>query len=248
MADFIEGKRPLVEALRTNMPLKRILMADNLKKDSLVNDIERKARKYNVAIQLVPRKKLDELSERGSHQGVMGETAPFRYAGVSDIVNRAERYAEKHDGRALIVILDHITDAGNLGAIARSVDAVGGSGIILPSKRSASVTAATYKSSAGAVSHVPIALTPNLVSAIERLKKDGYWVAGASEQKDGTIWDANLKGKMVLVMGNEGEGLSRVVQDACDFFVALPMEGAVGSLNVAQASTACMYEWLRQNR
>lgn len=248
MADFIEGKRPVIEALRANMPFKRILMADNLKKDSLVGDIERKARKFNVPVQLVPRKKLDELSERGSHQGVMGETAPFRYASVSDIVKRAARYADDHDGRALIVILDHITDAGNLGAVARSVDAVGGSGIIIPNKRSASVTAATYKSSAGAVSHVLVATTPNLVSAIERLKKDGYWVAGASEQKDGTIWDTNMKGKIALVMGNEGEGLSRVVQEACDFFVALPMEGAIGSLNVAQASTACMYEWLRQNR
>ena len=248
MASYIEGKRPIIEALRTNMPFKRILMADNLKKDGLVADIERKARKFNVPVQLVPRKKLDELSERGSHQGVMGETVPFRYAGVSDISKAAARYAEDHDGRALIVVLDHITDAGNLGAVARSVDAVGGSGIVIPNKRAAGVTAATYKSSAGAVSHVPVAQTPNIVSALERFKKEGFWVAGASEQKDGTIWDSNLKGKMVLVMGNEGEGLSRIVQEACDFFVALPMEGAVGSLNVAQASTACMYEWLRQNR
>ena len=248
MADYIEGKRPVVEALRSSVPCKVIYLADNLKKDGLVADIQRKAKNLNVPVKLVPRKKLDELSERGSHQGVMAQTIPYRYAGSGDIIHAANAYAQEHDGRALIVMLDHITDAGNLGAVARSADAVGASGLIIPSKRSAGVTAATYKSSAGAVVHLPVAQVPNLVQVIERCKKEGFWVAGASEQKDGTIWDSNLKGKILLVMGNEGEGLSRLVQESCDFFVALPMEGKVGSLNVAQASTACMYEWLRQNR
>lgn len=247
MADYIEGKRPLVEALRIHVPFKVILMADNVKHDSLIADIERKAKRMNVPVKLVPRKKLDELSERGSHQGVMGQTVPFTYHSGGDIIKAANAYAEEHDGRALIVMLDHITDAGNLGAIVRSADAVGASGVIIPSKRAAGVTAATYKSSAGAVVHMPVAQVPNLVQIIERAKKEGFWVAGASEQKDGCIWDTNLKGKILLVMGNEGEGLSRLTQENCDFFVALPMEGKVGSLNVAQASTACMYEWLRQN-
>ena len=110
------------------------------------------------------------------------------------------------------------------------------------------MTAATYKSSAGAVSHVPVARVANLNDSIERLKKEGFWIAAASEQTDGTIWDSNLKGKSALVMGNENEGVSRLVLDNCDFAVALPMEGKVGSLNVAQAFTACAYEWLRQNR
>lgn len=247
MADYIEGKRPLVEALRTYVPFKVILMADNIKHDSLIADIQRKAKRMNVPVKLVPRKKLDELSERGSHQGVMGQTVPYTYAGSGQIFSAAKAYAEEHDGRALIVVLDHITDAGNLGAVIRSADAVGASGVIIPSKRSASVTAATYKSSAGAVVHMPVAQVPNLAQVMERAKKEGFWVAGASEQKDGHIWDTNLKGKIMLVMGNEGEGLSRLTQENCDFFVALPMEGKVGSLNVAQASTACMYEWLRQN-
>ncbi|MDO4182297.1 MAG: 23S rRNA (guanosine(2251)-2'-O)-methyltransferase RlmB [Coriobacteriia bacterium] len=247
MTNYIEGKRPVIEALRTNMPLKCVLMADNLKKDGLVEDIERKAHKYNVPVKQVPRKKLDGLSERGSHQGVMAEARPFQYANVSDVVRAANDYADQHEGRALVVILDHITDAGNLGAIARSANAVGASGLIVPNKRAAGVTAATYKSSAGAISHVPCAQVSNLVSVIERCKKEGFWVAGASEQTDGCLWDANLKGKIALVMGNEQEGLSQLVKENCDFFIALPQLGQVESLNVAQASTACMYEWLRQN-
>ncbi len=252
MADYIEGKRPIIEALRVGMPMKRILMADNLRRDGMVADIERKARRHNVPIVKTSRKKLDSMSQlegqgRDSHQGVIAETLPFPYVGTRDITDAAERYAAEHDGRALVVLIDHATDAGNLGAVARSADAVGASGIIVPKKRAAQVTAATYKSSVGAVAHVPVAQVANLVQAIERLKKEGFWVAGASEKAEGDIWDANLKGKIALVVGNEHEGISRLVQENCDFFVRLPQFGHVESLNVAQAATACMYEWLRQN-
>jgi len=248
VASYIEGKRPVIEALRSEMPLREILLADNVQHDDLIRDIERKAKKFNVEVRTVPRKKLDELSARGSHQGVMAKAEPFGYVGVRDITNAAEEYAASHNGRALVVLLDHITDAGNLGAIARSADAVGASGLIIPGKRSVEVTAATYKSSAGAIAHMPVAQVANLTQAMERLKKEGFWIAGASEQTDQDIWSTNLKGKIALVMGNEGEGISRLVQENCDFFVKLPMEGCVGSLNVAQAFTACAYEWLRQNQ
>lgn len=248
MTDYIEGKRPVVEALRTHMPLECVLLADNVKRDSLIADIERKARKREIPVKLVSRKKLDEMSERGSHQGVMAATKPFKYASTRDVLEAAEAYAAEHDGRALIVILDHVTDAGNLGAVVRSAEGVGASGVIIPSKRAAQVTAATYKSSAGAVLHMPVAQNSNLVQAIERCKKAGFWVAGASEHAADVIWNANLKGKIALVMGNEGEGISRLVLENCDFLVKLPIMGEVESLNVAQASTACMYEWLRQNQ
>lgn len=248
MADYIEGKRPLIEALRTHVPIKRILMADNVKHDGLIADIERKARQHGAPIETVPRKRLDDLSERGSHQGVMAETKPFAYTSATSILEAAEAYATAHDGRALIVIADHLTDAGNLGAIARSAEAVGASGILIPNKRSAHVTASTYKSSAGAISHTPIAQVANLVATMERLKEAGFWIAGASEHAEGTLWDANLKGKIALVLGNEAEGISRLVRESCDFLMKLPLEGEVASLNVAQASTACMYEWLRQNQ
>ncbi|MFR5092907.1 MAG: TrmH family RNA methyltransferase [Adlercreutzia equolifaciens] len=136
MADFIEGKRPVIEALRTHVPLKYILMADNLSQgDSLVRDIQRKAKNLDVPIKKVSKKKLDEISERGSHQGVMAEAAPFNYVNMTTILDAAKQSAEEHDGRALIVVLDHITDAGNLGAIARSAECVGASGIVIPNKR-----------------------------------------------------------------------------------------------------------------
>lgn len=248
MAEYIEGKRPLIEALRTQVPLKSILLADNIKKDSLVEDILRKAKHFDVPVKNISRKKLDEISPRGSHQGIMAETKPFGYTGIGEIEIAAQKYADAHDGRALIVILDHITDAGNLGAVARSAESVGACGIVIPNKRSARVETSTYKSSAGAILHMPVAQVSNLVQVMARLKDQGFWVAGASEHADGVIWDANLKGKIALIMGNEAEGLSRIVQESCDFLVKLPLEGEVASLNVAQASTACMYEWLRQNR
>ena len=230
MADYIEGKRPVIEALRAQMPLISVLMADNVQQDSQIKDILRKAKQYDVPVKTVPRKVLDERSERGSHQGVMAHAKPYQYSSVTDILKIAERDAEKNNGAALVVLLDHITDAGNLGAIARS----------------ASVTAATYKSSAGAINHVRCAQATNLASAIDRLKKAGFWVAGASEKAQHTVWEAPLYGKIALVMGNEAEGLARLTLEKCDFLVKLPQAGHVGSLNVAQACTAVMYEWMRQ--
>lgn len=248
MADYIEGKRPVIEALRTHVPLQTILMADNLKRDGLVEDILRKAKNAQIPVKTVRRRDLDEKSERGSHQGVMAQTKPFSYVNVQKILDDAERHAAEHDDAALIIVLDHITDAGNLGAIARSAEVVGASGIIIPNKRSAHVTAATYKSSAGAISHINVSQVANIAQTLERLKREHYWIAGASEHAEEIIWDSNLKGKMVLVMGSEGEGLARLTLETCDFLTKLPQAGQVGSLNVAQAATACMYEWLRQNR
>lgn len=247
MADYIEGKRPVIEALRTQVPMKRVLLADNTKRDSLVEDILRKAKRFDVPVVTVPRKELEEKSARGSHQGVMAEAKPFGYVDITQIEAAAASYADSHDGRAIVIILDHLTDAGNLGAIARSAEVVGASGIVIPNKRSARVDASTYKSSAGAIAHLPVAQVPNLIQVMARLKERGFWIAGASEHAEDVIWKSNLKGKIALVMGNEAEGLSRVVKESCDFLVKLPIEGEVASLNVAQASTACMYEWLRQN-
>lgn len=248
MADYIEGKRPVVEALRTHVPIKQVLVADNLKRDGLVEDILRKAKNAGVQVKTVRRRDLDEKSERGSHQGVMAETKPYEYCNVQTILDAAQAHADEHEGSALVVLLDHITDAGNLGAIARSAEVVGASGLIIPNKRSAHVTAATYKSSAGAISHLNVSQVANLSQTMERLKQEGYWVAGASERAKEVIWDSNLKGKIALVMGSEGEGLARLTQESCDFLTKLPLAGQVGSLNVAQAATACMYEWMRQNR
>lgn len=248
MADYIEGKRPIIEAFRAQVPVKRILLADNEKRDPLVNDILRKARQRDVEVKTVPRARLDELSARGSHQGVMAQTVPFAYCGVGDLLAKASAYADAHEGRALIVVLDHITDAGNLGAVVRSAEAVGASGLVIPNKRSARVEAVTYKTSAGAINHLPVAQTSNIVQTLVRFQREGFWVAAATEHAEGPVWDVNLKGKIVLVLGNEHDGVSRLVLEHCDLFGKLPMEGEMSSLNVAQASTAVMYEWLRQNR
>ncbi len=247
MADYIEGRRPILEAMRSGMPLKYILMADNVKRDSLVNDLLRKAKNLEVPVKQISKKKLDEISERGSHQGFIAESRPFEYVNGTYLLNAANDYAEAHNGRALIVVCDHITDAGNLGAVARSAEAVGASGLVIPNKRAARVTPATYKSSAGAIAHIPVSQVANIASTLERFKEEGFWVAAASEHASEVVWKANLKGKIVLVLGNEAEGVSRLALDTSDFAVKLPMEGAVSSLNVAQAGTALMYEWLRQN-
>ena len=248
MADIIEGKRPVVEALRTGVPMKCLLLGDYVKKDGLVEDILRKAKRADVPVKLVPRKVLDGKSDRGSHQGVMAETKPFSYVNVTTVLEEAEKSAAEHGGRALVVMLDHITDAGNFGAIARSAETVGACGLVIPNKRSARVEASTYKSSAGAITHLPVAQVSNLVQTMMRLKEEGFWIAGATEHASDVIWDVNLKGKIALVMGNEQEGISRLVMEHCDLLAKLPVEGEVASLNVAQAATACMYEWLRQNR
>lgn len=245
MADYIEGKRPVIEALRTDVPCKRVLLADNAKRDPLIEDVLRKAKRRGVPVETVSRARLDKLSERGSHQGVMAETKPFDYVNVTTILDTAAARAEETGG-ALVVLLDHITDAGNLGAIARSAESVGAAGIIIPNKRAAHVTAATYKSSAGAIAHVNVSQVANLSQAIDRLKKEGFWVCAASEHAQEVVWKSNLKGKIALVMGSEGDGVSNLVLENCDFAVKLPQMGKVSSLNVAQASTVFMYEWLRQ--
>ncbi len=246
MADYIEGKRPVIEALTHGVPIEAVLVADNLKTDSLLETVMRKCRQRNIPLQRLPRHALDEKSVRGSHQGVMARTQAFGYLGIGELVDRSLADFEAK-GRSLIVVLDHINDAGNLGAIARSAEIVGASGIVIPNKRSAHVTAATYKSSAGAIAHLPVAQVANLASTLDRLKDAGFWVAGASERGSELAWDANFSGRIALVMGNEASGLAQRTGEKCDFLVSLPQIGEVASLNVAQAATALMYEWLRQN-
>ena len=170
MAEYVEGKRPVLEALRAKVPVKCLYVAEGLIGDKVVDDVVRRCHKMGVSVKQVRRSDLDARSERGSHQGLMLETRPYSYVSGQDIIDEANRYAQDHNGHALIIILDHITDAGNLGAIARSAEIVGASGIIIPNKRSARVTAATYKSSAGAISLIQVALGSNIAQTIESVK------------------------------------------------------------------------------
>lgn len=249
--EIIYGKRAVIEALRSGVPLRRVAVADNVARDSMVNDILRKAQRGSVAVELLPRKKIEELCGAGfsSSQGVAAETRPFAYAELARIVDAAAAEGSGPDGGqgSLVVLCDHITDSGNLGAVIRSAESAGAAGVVIPNKRSASVTPATYKTSAGAVAHLPVAQVPNLKRAMDELKDAGFWIVGASEHAEELLWDTDMTGRVALVVGNEHEGLSELVLKNCDFLCKLPQRGAVSSLNVAQAATVFMYEWLRQN-
>ena len=259
MADYIEGKRPVLEALRSGMPIKEVCLADNLDRDTLVKDILRKCKQRAIPVKDVSRKRIDEMvrasaskatearQRKIADQGVVALAAPFPYVALEEVIAHADEQFEQHR-RALVILCDHLTDTGNLGAIARSAECVGAAGIVIPNKRSASVTAATYKSSAGAIAHIPVAQVPNIAQAMERLKGAGFWVVAATEHADEVLWDTNLEGRIALVLGNEQKGVSELVRKGSDLECRLPMYGELSSLNVAQASTAFMYEWLRQTR
>lgn len=239
---IIEGRNAVAEALRARMPLRRIMIASGAEPGGgPIQEIEKLAAAANVRIQRVQKRDLDRASERGAHQGVMAEAAPYEYVPLDEIIQAG-------NGReaSLVVILDHVTDPGNLGAIARTVEVVGALGMVVPKKRSASVTPAAWKAAAGALAHVKVAQEANISQTIKRLQDAGYWVAGADGSAKQTVWQAPLEGKVALVMGSEGSGMARLTRESCDFLVRLPQSGKVGSLNVAQATTAIAYEWLRR--
>ena len=239
-SNLIFGIRPVAEAIEAGKQIEKLYIRKGAE-GQLMQELKDLCMRHRLHYQEVPVEKLNRLT-RGNHQGVVAQTAAIEYVQLTDILERVPE-----DETPLVVLFDGVTDVRNFGAIARSAECVGASGIVIPNKRAARVTAATYKSSAGAISHIPVTQVANLVSTIERLKDEGFWVAAATEHASDLIWQSNLKGKIALVMGNEGEGVSRLVLENCDFGVKLPQVGEISSLNVAQASTACMYEWLRQN-
>ena len=231
--EFIEGRRAAAEALRTGFPIKCALIAEGGERDAALSRLVDDLNAAGVRIKFVPRAQLDALSSHGAHQGIALEVGNFPYADVA--------------GPALVVVLDHVTDDGNFGAIVRSAEVVGAAGVIIANKRAAGVTVGSYKTSAGAVMHLPIAQVPNIARALDDLKAAGFWVGGASEHAEGSCWDAPFEGRVALVMGSEGDGISRLVLEKCDFLTKLPQRGMTESLNVAQATTALCFEWLRRN-
>ena len=245
LGEYIEGRRAVAEALRTGFPVKRALVADaEGRRDAALAQLVDQLRGANIPVEYVATEQLDALSSHGAHQGIALEVGAFPYADLADIIARADAAGAEP---ALVVVLDHVTDAGNFGAIVRSAEVVGAVGVVIANKRAAEVTVATYKTSAGAVMHLPIARVPNIARALEDLKAAGFWTVGASEHAEGNCWDAPLTGRIALVMGSEGDGISRLVLETCDDLTKLPQRGATESLNVAQAATALCYEWLRVN-
>lgn len=239
----VEGRQAVFETLRAEAPVRRVLVAESAKPDASLQRILEAGRRQGVKLQTVPVARLDEISDRGAHQGVAAELAPFEYAPLEALCAPAALPGEPR----LVVVADHITDAGNLGAIIRSAEAFGALGVVIPNRRAAQVTAATFKASAGAAAHLPVACVSNVARALQELKAAGFWVAGATEHAETPIWEADLKGAVALVVGNEASGLAELTRKACDMLVKLPLRGKVASLNVAQATAACIYEWVRQN-
>jgi 23S rRNA (guanosine2251-2'-O)-methyltransferase len=240
MSTLVEGRNAVLEALRAGVPVTAVLLASG-SEGGPVDEIRRLAAGRGIAVRTVARRVLDERSVRGAHQGVMAEMAAFAYTPLAEVLERVgDRDA------SLVIVLDHITDEGNLGAVARSAEVAGADALVIPKARSAAIGPAAYKTSAGALAHLPVVREPNLVRVLEHLKEAGYWVAGATESATTLAWDAPLEGRLVLVMGSEGEGISRLVEKACDFTVRLPVAGRVGSLNVAQAATVLAFEWSRR--
>mgnify|MGYP002562698174 CR=1 FL=1 len=239
--DLIEGRRAVEEALACGMPLRSALVQERSgERDQALEKIAARLDEAGVPVERVPRARLDALSSHGAHQGVVVRTRPFAYAELSDVI------AAAGEGDALVVVLDHVTDQGNFGAIVRTAEVVGAAGVVVAKARAASVGVGAYKTSAGAVMHLPIAQVPNLARALDELKAAGFWVCAATEHATEDVWHAPMGGRLALVMGSEGEGISRLVAEKCDFACRLPQRGRVESLNVAQATTVLCYEWLRR--
>ena len=236
---MIFGKRPVLEALSSGVELKSVSISDTAENDALLKRIVELLNKKGVRCERISAKDLKRIAKDANTQGIVAYVAPFKYANIEEVVNDAEV--------SLVVLCDHITDVGNLGAIIRSAESVGATCVVVPNARSASVTSIVYKTSAGAVSHIPVAQVSNVARTLEFLKDQGFWVVGASEHAENLMWDANLEGRIALVLGNEEKGISDLVLKTCDDTFKLPQLGDISSLNVAQASTVFMYEWVRQN-
>lgn len=238
--DLIEGRRATDEALELGLPITRALVQkDGGQGDPALSQLAARLEASGIEVERVAKPVLDSLSSHGAHQGVMLCVRPYRYAELHDVLERAG------EGPALVIVLDHVTDEGNFGAIVRTAEVVGAAGVVVARARAARVGVGAYKTSAGAVMHLPIAQVSNLANALDELKEHGFWAGAATEHAHDVIWDAPLAGRVALVMGSEGSGISRLVREHCDFEFRLPQRGRVESLNVAQATTAIAYEWLR---
>lgn len=236
----IEGRNAVIEAFRSGKTIDKVYLQDGCHGGPL-STISREARKKDTIVQYVPKERLDQMSGTGKHQGVIAMAAAYEYAGVGDILQAAKDKGEE----PFIIILDNIEDPHNLGAIIRTANLSGAHGIIIPKRRAAGLTAAVARTSAGAIYHTPVAKVTNISATIEELKKEGLWFVCAD--MDGEImYQLDLKGPIGLVIGNEGEGVSRLVKEKCDFTAAIPMKGDIDSLNASVAAGVLAYEIVRQ--
>ena len=236
----IEGRNAVMEAFRSGKTIDKLFVLKNCQ-DGPVNSILREARKHDVIVSFVTKERLDQMSKTGKHQGVIASAAAYEYAEVEDILNLAREKGEP----PFIFLLDNIEDPHNLGAIIRTANLAGAHGVIIPKRHAVGLTATVAKTSAGALNYTPVAKVTNLGATMEELKKEGLWFVCA-DMGGTTMYDLNLTGPIGLVIGNEGEGVGRLVKEKCDYVASIPMKGDIDSLNASVAAGVLAYEIVRQ--
>lgn len=240
MSEQIEGRNAVLEAFRSGKCVDKLFILDGCQ-DGPVRTIAREARKTDTIINYVSKERLDQLSETHAHQGVIAQVAAYDYSTVDEILTRAEEKGEP----PFLIILDNVEDPHNLGAIIRTANLAGAHGVIIPKRRAVGLTSTVAKTSAGAINYTPVAKVTNIVRTIEELKEKGIWFVCADMSGE-TMYNLDLTGPMGLVIGNEGEGVSRLVREACDFTASIPMKGDIDSLNASVAAGVLAYEIVRQ--
>lgn len=240
MSEQIEGRNAVLEAFRSGKCVDKLFILDGCQ-DGPVRTIAREARKTDTIINYVSKERLDQLSETRAHQGVIAQVAAYEYSTVEEILARAEEKGEP----PFLILLDNVEDPHNLGAIIRTANLAGAHGVIIPKRRAVGLTSTVAKTSAGAINYTPVAKVTNIVRTIEELKEKGIWFVCADMGGE-TMYDLDLTGPMGLVIGNEGEGVSRLVREACDFTASIPMKGDIDSLNASVAAGVFAYEIVRQ--
>jgi 23S rRNA (guanosine2251-2'-O)-methyltransferase len=236
----IEGRNAVIEALRSGKTIDKLYVLDHCM-DGPIRTIVREAKKHDLILNFVTKERLDQLSETGKHQGAIAIAAAYSYATVEDLLEAAR---EKEEA-PFFILLDGIEDPHNLGAIIRTANLCGAHGVIIPKHRAVGITPTVARTSAGAVAYTPVAKVTNLVNTIEQLKESGMWFVCA-DMGGTTMYDLNLTGPIGLVIGKEGEGVSRLVKEHCDMVAAIPMKGDIDSLNASVATGVMAYEIVRQ--
>lgn len=240
MSEQIEGRNAVLEAFRSGKCVDKLFILDGCQ-DGPVRTIAREARKKDTIINYVSKERLDQLSETHAHQGVIAQVAAYEYSTVEDILAKAEEKGEP----PFLILLDNVEDPHNLGAIIRTANLAGAHGVIIPKHRAVGLTSTVAKTSAGAINYTPVAKVTNLVRTMEELKQKGIWFVCADMGGE-SMYRMNLTGPIGLVIGNEGEGVSRLVREACDFTASIPMKGDIDSLNASVAAGVLAYEIVRQ--
>ena len=238
--NYIEGRNAVLEAFRSGKTIDKLFVLDGCQ-DGPIKSITREARKHDTIITYVAKERLEQMSETGKHQGVIAVSAAYEYASVDDILENARAKGEA----PFVIILDGIEDTHNLGAIIRTANLAGAHGIIIPKRRAVGLTPTVAKTSAGAINYTPVAKVTNISNTIKELKDQGMWFVCAD--MGGTpMYDLNLTGSIGLVIGNEGEGVSKLVKENCDIVASIPMKGDIDSLNASVATGVLTYEIVRQ--